>query len=373
MRLTVSFALALMLCASVPAFGQAPQRRVTTSQALASTSHFFHGSVVRFLGTVQDTTGFSVVPLGERQRMVVLWAEQQRPAGEVLLRGTFLDLGRLEPGDSRLSAVDMQRLLDTLHEGRWPGRNALFLLVDARAEEYEPPTQPDVRAIALNPAQYAGREVTLSGRFRGRNLFGDQPSSPGKSPNEYVLQVADASIWVSGLRPRGRGFTLDPDSRRDTREWVRVTGTVRHEPPMAWIEGKAIDITNPQDEATTPEPVSVTVPLGPAPEIVFSAPLDGETDVATDIVLRVQFSRDIDPESLRGQVAVAYGVNPDGSTPGTAPAASTSYRAGNRSIEVRFASPLAPYSTVIVAFGNGITATDGVAMKPSRISFTTGR
>lgn len=372
MRFTVSCAFLLALGAATLAPAQAPARHVTTAHALSATSHFFHGSAVTFLGTVAETDGLSVVPLSERQRAVILWEEPQRPDGPVVLRGTFFDLGRLEPSDSRLASVDVTRILDRLNEGRWPGRDQIFVVTGARAEKYEPPVQPDLRAIALDPARYAGKDVTLAGRFRGRNLFGDQPSSPGKSPHEYVLQVADASIWVSGLRPRGRGFTLDPDSRRDTREWVRVSGTVRHEPPLVWIEGTRIETTRPEDE-TLDEPAPVAVPPGPAPEIVFSAPLDGETGVATDIVLRVQFSRDIDPDSLRNQVAVAYGMNADGSSPGRAPAANTVYRAANRSIEIGFAEPLAPFSTVIVAFGNEIKATDGVAMKPARLSFVTGR
>ena len=372
MRFTAACAFLLALGGSTLAPAQAPARHVTTAHALSAEPHFFHGSAVTFLGTVADAAGVSVVPLSERQRTVVLWDEPQRPDGQVLLRGTFLDLGRLEPSDSRLASVDVARILDAVNEGRWPGRDLIFVLAGARSEKYEPPVQPDLRAIALDPARYDGKEVTLSGRFRGRNLFGDQPSSPGKSPHEYVLQVADASIWVSGLRPRGRGFTLDPDSRRDTREWVRVSGIVRHEPPLVWIEGKRIDTARPEAEGVA-EPEPVAVPPGPAPEIVFSAPLDGETEVATDIVLRVQFSRDIDPDSLRDQVAVAYGMNADGSSPGKAPAANTVYRAANRSIEIRFAEPLAPYSTVIVAFGNEIKATDGVAMKPARISFITGR
>jgi hypothetical protein len=350
---------------------QAPDRHVTTAHALSAYSHFFHGAQVTFLGTVHDTDGLSVVPLSETQRAIAIWQQPQTVAGEVVVRGTFLDLGRLEPGDSRLASIDTKKILDAVSEGQWPGRNQVFLVTGARYEKYEPEVQPTMRAIALDPARYAGKEVTLSGRFRGRNLLGDQPVSPGKSPHEYVLRIADASIWVSGLRPRGRGFTLDPDARRDTREWVRVSGVVRHEAPVVWIEGKVIDLAKP--EADAPPEAPAPVPPGPAPEIVFSAPLDGETDVATGIVLRVQFSRDIDPHSLRDQVAVAYGLRADGSSPGTPPVSSTSYRAANRSIEIRFAEPLAPYTTVIVAFGNEIKATDGVAMKPARISFVTGR
>ena len=350
---------------------QAPDRHVTTAHALSAYSHFFHGSQVTFLGTVHDAAGVSVVPIGEKQRAVIIWQEPQVVEGQTVLRGTFFDLGRLEPADSRLASIDTSKILDAVSGGRWPGRNQIFLLIGARREKYEPEVQPTVRSIALDPARYAGKQVTLSGRFRGRNLLGDQPVSPGKSPHEYVLRIADASIWISGLRPRGRGFTLDADARRDTREWVRISGVVRHEAPLVWIEGKAIDLAKP--EADAPPEAAAPLPPGPAPEVVFSAPLDGETEVATGVVPRVQFSRDIDPESLRDQVAVAYGLREDGSPAGSPPASATSYRAANRSIEIRFAEPLAPYTTVIVAFGNEIKATDGVAMKPARISFTTGR
>lgn len=368
----VLLAFVLLVTSALSAAAQAPDRHVTTAHALSSYSHFFHGTQVTFLGTVHDTAGFGVVPIGEKQRAVMLWQQPQRPDGQVLLRGTFLDLGRLEEGDPRLKAVDVPRLLDAVSSGRWPGRNEIFLLASARYESYEPAVQPNLRAVALDPARYAGKEVTLVGRFRGRNLFGDQPVSPGKSPHEYVLRVADASIWVSGLRPRGRGFMLDVDARRDTREWVRVTGVVRHEPPVVWVEGKTIDLTRPEADAP-PAEAPAPLPPGPAPEIVFSAPLDGETAVSPDVVLRVQFSRDIAPDSLKDQVAVAYGLRADGSSPGAAPAAHVTYRASNRSIEIRFAEPLAPFTTVIVAFGNAIKATDGAVMQPSRIRFETGR
>lgn len=363
--------LAVLAACAPPARAQAPERHVTTAHALAAHSHFFHGAHLTFLGTVHEMSGLPVVPIGEKRRAVVFWQTPQRPDGIVVLSGTFLDLGRLEAGDPRLTMIDVQRILDMMNGGRWPARDQLFLLASARAETYEPAGQPSLRAIALDPARYAGRNVTLSGRFRGRNLFGDQPVSPGKSPHEYVIRVADASIWISGPRPRGRGFTLDADSRRDTREWVRVAGVVRHEPPLAWIEGKSIDLTKPEADAARVEPPSAPA-QGPPPEVVFSAPLDGESDVAVDTVVRVQFSRDIAPDSLRNQVAVAYGMRADGAPPGAAPAAHVTYRASNRSIEIRFDEPLAPFTPVIVAFGNGITATDGAAMRPARISFVTG-
>lgn len=372
-RLTAAaVAIALIAGTSAYAPAQAPQRHVATAHALAQYGHFFHGSHVTFIGRVSDTGGVAVAPIGEKQRVAVLWQQPQIADGDVVLQGTLFDLGRLDQTDPRLVNIDTQKILEALTEGRWPARDTLFLLTGARYEKHEPAVTPSVRAIALDPARYAGKQVTVSGRFRGKNLFGDQPAPPGKSPHEYVIRVADASVWISGLRPRGRGFELDPSARRDTREWVRVTGTVRHEPPLVWIEGKTIDLAKPEND--TPLDASpAPLPPGPAPEIVFSAPLSGEADVPTNVVLRVQFSRDIDPDSLKGQVAVAYGLRPDGSSPGPAPAATTTYRPANRAIEIRFAEPLAPFTTVIVAFGNEIKATDGVAMKPARISFVTGR
>ena len=354
------------------ATAQAPLRHITTAHALSRYGHFFHGSPVTFLGTVSDTAGVPVVPIGDKPRVAVLWQQPEAPEGLVVLRGTLFDLGRLEQTDPRLANIDTQKILEAVNEGRWPGRDHIFLLTGARSEKYEPSATPNVRAIALDPAKWAGKQVTVSGRFRGKNLLGDQPAPPGKSPNEFVVRVADASIWVSGVRPRGRGFVLDPDSRRDTREWVRVTGTVRHEPPLVWIEGKTVDLAKPESEGPT-DPETARLPPGPSPEIIFSAPLNGEVDVQTTIVLRVQFSRDIDPESLRDQVAVAYGLKPDGTAPGPAPTATTTYRPANRAVEIRFAQPLAPFTNVIVAFGDQIKATDGVAMKPTKISFTTGR
>lgn len=368
----VALGVALILGARAHAPAQTAQRHVTTAHALSTYGHFFHGAQISFLARVTETDGIAVAPIGEKQRVVVLWQQPQVTTGDVVLSGTLFDVARLEPSDPRLANVDTQKILDALNEGRAPGRDRIFLLTAARYEKYEPEVQASLRAVALDPAKYDGKTVTVSGRFRGRNLLGDQPAPPGKSPHEYVLRVADASLWVSGLRPRGRGFVLDPESRRDTREWVRVSGVVRHEPPLVWLEGRSIDLATPESEPA-PEPAAAPLPPGPAPEIAFSAPLDGETDVATTAVLRVQFSRDIDPASLKDQVAVAYGMRPDGTSPGPAPAASTTYRAANRSIEIRFAEPLAAFTTVIVAFGNAIKATDGVAMKPARISFTTGR
>ena len=87
----------------------------------------------------------------------------------------------------------------------------------------------------------------MTGRFRGRNLFGDLPSALNRSRWDFVVQSADAAIWVSGLRPRGKGFELDPGAKVDTGRWLEVSGTVHVEGSQVWIDGESLRIAQPAD------------------------------------------------------------------------------------------------------------------------------
>ena len=104
-----------------------------------------------------------------------------------------------------------------LTQGRWPPRDQVFVIINASLIEATLPETPRLRAIALAPERYENRSATVSGRFRGRNLLGDIATPlpmPGKW--DFVVQSADAAVWMSALRPRGRGFELDPSARVDT-------------------------------------------------------------------------------------------------------------------------------------------------------------
>ena len=89
--------------------------------------------------------------------------------------GTFLDVGRLErtelPQLGDLAALS-QRVVNK------PGRGSAsccVLLVDGAADA-APLAAPSVRTLALDPDRYLDQEVTVVGRFRGRNLYGDLPT-----------------------------------------------------------------------------------------------------------------------------------------------------------------------------------------------------
>ena len=207
--------------------------------------------------------------------------------GAVEARGEFWDLGRLQQEDPRFAGYDMDRLIERVNQGRWPGQNQIFVLALELAGPgaAAPSTQATtIRAIVLEPDKYDGQRVSVTGRFRGVNLFGDLPQAPGRSRYDFVLQSADAAIWVTGLQPKGKNWSLDRNARVDTGRWLEVTGTIGRSSGLVWIDAEKIGL------GTAPEPaavVEVAVPkVGPAPEVTFSLPTPEDIDVETSIVVR---------------------------------------------------------------------------------------
>jgi hypothetical protein len=143
-----------------------------------------------------------------------------------------------------------------------------------------------------------------------------------------------------------------------------------------WIDAEAGSLKlarPPQETTTTEEPIRV--PMGPPPEVIFSTPTDDETDVSQGAHVRIQFSRDIDPASIKGHVRVRYleSQTVERGEP-TTPAVefTTQYNGANRVMEVRFAKPLERFRTVKVELVEGILGTDGQPLKPWTLTFSLG-
>jgi hypothetical protein len=306
---------------------------------------------------------------GSIPQVFVFWKEQPtRSEGEI--RGEFWDLGRINSDDGRFAAYDFKSMLEVVTNGRWPSRDELFIIVGAVMVDAPLPATASLRSIALAPERYVNQEVTLAGRFRGRNLYGDLPGPLNKSRWDFVLQSADAAVWTSGLQPRGNGFELDPSRRADTGKFLTVTGTVRTEGNTVWIEAKSLALSEaPQD---APIDVTVTpVTKAPPPTVVFSAPVPDETAVERDTAVRIQFSWDMDGRSFRNRVRVTYVATPQGPPP-DAPQFTATYNEGNRGLLIKFATPLEPFQTVRVDLLEGIAAADGQTLGPWSLTFSTG-
>lgn len=377
--------VASVLAVTCQAGAQPATRQATTIGALHAAPVFFHGKRIAVLGSIVESRGMSRLdpsaPAGQPaastpgRGLYVFWRERpKRTDGEI--RGEFWDLGRLSEGDPRFAAYDFKPLLENVTEGRWPPRDQLFVLLGGTAVDPVLPDPPSLRAIALAPEKYEGRGVTISGRFRGRNLLADLPSPlPAPTKWDFVVQSADASVWISGLRPRGKDFELDPEARVDTGRWIQITGTVRREGNRVWIEGREIALSSAP--ATQPDDAPVDMPVTapePPPTVVFSAPVPDDTEVAPNAMVRIQFSRDMDTRTFKDRVRVIYDSAP-GMPPPTGvaqPVFTYTYNVGSRGIEVKFTRPLERQQRVRIDLLEGITAIGGDPLKPWTLTFTTG-
>ena len=359
----------LVLVASGPA---AQVTRIATSvDMLLASAVFFHGRNVVVKQRV--VTEGAYTRLAESPKLIYVFWRDRVPSGDVgEVRGEFWDLGRIDPRDARFTAYDLVGLVDAVNRGQWPGRDQIYILAGASLVPSPPAGAPTIRAIALSPDDYLDREVKVVGRFKGRNLYGDLPIALGLGKWDFVVQSADGALWVTGARPRGEGFELDPSKRVDTGNWVEVTGVVKRQGVTPYIDARTIALATEPDEP----PVQVKVPPPPPqppPTVIFSAPIQDDVAVDPDSPVRIQFSRDLDRRSLRDRVSVSYVAPPTGTPPGPVPEFTVTYNDIARAIEIQFASPLEAFREVQVELREGITAIDGQPLKPWTLNFSTGR
>ncbi len=344
---------------------QATLRKAATLLAITTYPVFFHGEpvVVRADAWFDGRSRWLVD--GEER---LLWLGDARAdvddRSRVEAAGTFWDVGRLPEDNPRLAAFDLARTSEALLGKPWPLPGDLLVLVAERVDPAPRPLAPTLRTIVLTPGPYVGQEVTVAGRFRGRNLYGDLPQAPAQSVTDFVLHSADAALWITGQEPRGRDFSLNIDARVDTGQWLDVTGTVRQGRGLVWLEASLIDLATAVDR---PEPVVIERAQGPPPEVIFSAPVQDDVDTSLDTLVRLQFSRDMEPRSFRGRVRVGYlGGALD------SPTFTFRYRGGNRVLELRFEEPLVAFATIRVELLAGIEAFDGASAEPWQLTFTLG-
>jgi len=364
---------ALLLCGVVGAPAAQQNTRVaTTADALIASAVFFHGRTVvlhQKLIVEGDLTRLAMAS----KPVYVLWKDRAGTDGdEGEVRGEFWDLGRLEAGDGRFAGYDFQRLIDTANRGRWPSRDEIFVVLGASFSPASPPRTPTVRAIALAPERYVDQEVRVIGRFKGRNLYGDLPQALAKGKWDFVIQSAEGALWITGIRPRGKGFDLDPGKRVDTGHWVEVTGLVRREGVTTYVDASAIALAAEPEAA----PVEVTLPPAPPappPGVIFSAPIPDDTDVDRTAPVRIQFSVDMDPASIKDRVKVTYVAREGGPAPPPPPAFTAVYNDPAHAVEIRFEAPLERFQAVQVELLEGIMALDGQPLKPWSLTFSTGR
>jgi hypothetical protein len=370
--------VALALSTTMDPLAQVAARRAAAPATLLAYPGFYQGQLVVVRGNLVTRDQPVLLTEGIERSIPLIFKGPSPVDGPVELRASFWDVGRIPRDDPRITSLGIDRLLPKGPEGDWPRPGEVIALTVTDAMSVKPSEgPPSLREIALNPTPYIGQRVKVTGQFRGRNLYGDAPQGPGLSQWDFVLRSADAAVWITGMRPRGKGFSLDTGARVDTGTWLETTGIVRAGKGLVWIEGQQIALTKPTLE-TRNEEIPPIPQMGPPPEVIFTDPAEGETDVALRAPIRLQFSREMNPDTFKGNVRWTFtapdAVNTGGVTPREpARQADFKYDRAKRSLEIRLAlTDGASYRNVIVELGDGIAATDGAKLKPWELSFSFG-
>jgi hypothetical protein len=349
-------------------------RRATNIAALLGFPGFYHGRAIVLVANVgiEDNE----LRASDEAGAIHLVFKGNVPDGLNEIRGEFWDLGRMKPDDVRLSNDDLRAAFKVDPDSAWPRPGDVKAIVATAVSPASPPAAPSVRSIVLHPTRYLDQKVTITGQFSGRNLLGELPEAPGRSRYDFVLRSTDAAIWITNMRPKVRDFSnkemeLGLDSRLDTSRWLEVRGQVQQNRGLLWLDAEPGTLKlarPPQETQTTDEPIRVAA--GPPPEVIFSAPTDDETDVTQNSTVRIQFSRDLDPATLKGRVRVQY-AGAQSAEPASVDF-TTHYNGTNRVLEIRFTKPLERFRAVKVDLLDGILGTDGQPLKPWTLNFAVG-
>jgi hypothetical protein len=375
---TAARGILVLLLTSAAASAQAPPRRATNVAALLTFSAFYHGRPVVVVGKVATQKDGQIrVSDGLASLRVVFTGNA--PDGNDEVHGEFWDVARMKADDPRLARLDLRQVFGIDPNGAWPRAGEVTAIVATTITPATVLVAPSIRSIVLNPSRYLNQTVTVTGQFVGRNLTGDLPDAPAKSRWDFVIRSTDAAIWVSGARPKGKGFDLALDARLDTGRWLEITGVVHEGRGLQWLDVGAEGIQLGKAPIAAPAPAEerspVRAPAAPPPEVVFSAPTEDESDVALTASVRIQFSRDIDQATVKGHVRANYleSETQERGEPSTPTAEfTTKYNAANRVLELKFARPLERFRTLKIELQEGILGTDKQPMKPWTLTFGLG-
>ena len=221
-----------------------------------------------------------------------------------------------------------------------------------------------LEALVTKPGSQDGRTVRVVGKFRGRNLYGDLPLSSQRNTSDWVIKDDVFAIWVSGKKPKGSGWELDPTLKRDTEKWIEVIGKPETRRGITYVRALRIALTTAPSAmaAVKPPPPPPPRPRKP-PVIVFALPLDGEADVKPNSIFVVQFNKDMDMRTFDGKVQLRY-AGPRLPGDREFDGLRLTYDEGRRALMVDPGDVLRSGRRVELILLPGIADTDGMALVP---------
>jgi hypothetical protein len=225
-----------------------------------------------------------------------------------------------------------------------------------------------LESLVATPGRRDGETVRVVGKFRGRNLYGDLPGSSQQKGADWVIKDDMFAVWVTGKKPKGSGWELDPTLKRDTGKWIEVVGRPETRRGVTYLRAIKVSLTNP------PSPIAdAKAPLPPPerpqrpPVIVFALPLDGEADVPPTTRFVVQFNKDMDQSTFAGKVHLRY-AGPRLPGDRAFDDVKLSYDEGRRALTVDPGDVLRPGRRLEIVLLPGIADVEGLTLVPRAAS-----
>ena len=148
-------------------------------------------------------------------------------------------------------------LLPQLPDGQmgWPEQSITLITISDRGKGLPRKETRRLADTGIDAAAAEGKPVRAIGQFRGANLCRDLPAESRRDPADWVLLTSEGPVWVTGRRPSGKGFQLDPAYRADTARWLEVSGKVQVAGEVSYLKaGKVALIARPEEAEAVPCP-----------------------------------------------------------------------------------------------------------------------
>jgi hypothetical protein len=211
---------------------------------------------------------------------------------ELELTGVFRQPAPLTPGGESPSIAG--------------GSVTFWDFIPVNTEPTSGPETVSLDRLVNEPKTFEGKSVRIVGKFRGNNLFTDLPSASWKNMSDFVVKEDATAIWVTGLKPEGKGWRLDVQSPGDTQKWVEVIGHPTLHKGIVYFRASKVSVTTPPSgHAGVTEIRRFAGAARIKPEVVFALPLAGEP-VARKGLFVLQFSKTLDAASLTDRVGLRY-------------------------------------------------------------------
>ena len=250
----------------------------------------------------------------------------------------------------------------------WPQVSVtIWRISDVGRDEAGPKAKPlemTLEALVSSPGKRDGQLVRVVGKFRGRNLYGDLPIKSQRASSDWVIKDELWAVWVTGKKPKGSGWQLDENAKRDTGRWIEVVGRPLTRDGITYLQARQVLLTTaptPAAEASAPPPPPEPPRISPV--VVFTLPLDGDTEVGTDSRFLVQFSEDMDEATFKDRVVLRY-VGPVRPGDRAFVGLKLSYDGGKRALTVDPGDLLRPGRQLELLLLPGIADSRGLTLVP---------